>query len=140
MRRRILLLSVALVVAAGGACAVYWWLGAPAEAGEEPPADRPIYEVGSITTDLAVDAEGRRSWVQVSLQLECRDRDTLRAVEDNWVQIRNELLAIFRSSEAQSLKGEEGMHRLRRTIMERTNAILDGGELTDVYLISMVVH
>ncbi len=140
MKRRVLLLSVVLIVLLGGVYGIYWWMRAPEEAGKEPPPNRPIYNVESITTDLAVGPGGRRNWVQVDVQLECRDADALSAVEENWVVIRNELLTIFRSLEAESLKGEEGMDRLRSSIIRRTNEILDDAELTDVFLLTIIVH
>ncbi len=140
MSRRTLV-AVMVMVLLGGAYGVHGWMRAPEEeAAEQPLPNRPIYNVESITTDLAVGPDGRRNWVQVDLQLECRDADTLSVVEENWVVIRNELLTVFRSLEAESLKGEEGMDRLRSSIIRRTNEILDDAELTDVFLLSIIVH
>ncbi|MFO8059623.1 MAG: flagellar basal body-associated FliL family protein, partial [Bacillota bacterium] len=64
----------------------------------------------------------------------------LRAVEENWVQIRNEVLATLRSSGPEDLKGEAGMQRLRQQIIERANAILDEAEVTDVFFVKMIVQ
>ena len=54
--------------------------------------------------------------------------------------IRDTVLAVLRSQNVQDLSGEEGMQRLRETLRERLDAVLERTRVVRVLFVEFVIQ
>ncbi len=102
--------------------------------------DGPTLRLNEMTTDLRSDADGQTFYIQAVLELRGRDADSVQTLEDRMSEVKDQLLAVFRSSTPGEIKGEEGMDRLRERIKDRLNPIVAPGKIEAVYFERLIVQ
>ncbi len=131
----VLVVFVAGMVAVG---AVYVMTRKPVVKQAEPPK-RALYSAGDFTTNLAPDG-GKTRFIKVKVELEIADEKGLEELTRQHAVIRDQILSVLRSKNAEDVSEETGMAALGRHLANRLNGVLKGVEITGVYFTDFVVQ
>lgn len=145
-RMALRMVAVALVVvlaAAAGAGAGYWvvqgWPARPAEArGPAAHQPGPMFTLGNLMTNLA--DEGRPRFIQVSVEMEAADDQTVEQLTARVGAVRDAALRTLRATSAADLEGSEGMAALAERLRNSVNEVLDGGEVRRIYFQEFIIQ
>jgi flagellar basal body-associated protein FliL len=140
-RRRLLLIVALVLLGALGAGGYLLFLGGgddPAEEPvEEPVAEGPVVEVGTLTTNLA-GAANRYARVGVALVLRA---DAVAAdVESRFPLVKDAAITEIGRHEAATLQGADGTERLRAGLAEQITAVYPDGEVLRVVLTELLIQ
>lgn len=140
-RRRLRLVVGLLLLGALGAGGYLLFLGGGAEAAEEkveePVAEGPVVEVGTLTTNLA-GAANRYARVGVALVL--RDGAVAADVEGRFALVKDAAITEIGRHEAAALQGADGTERLRAGLAEQITAVYPDGEVLRVVLTELLIQ
>ena len=112
----------------------------PGEKGEQgPPTTKigPIFDLDPFIVNLA-DPEPR--FLKVTMKLELDTDATKTEVNERIPQVRDAVLILLSSKEAQMLKPTAGKLQLRDEILQRINSLLATGQARNAYFTEFVVQ
>ena len=136
--KNILLIILAIVVLLGitGAATYFFVIDKPqeqsagegAENTEESAVDKSapaIYH--TLHPNFVVNFQNpkRERYLQVSVEVMTRSEDTIEAVKTHMPVIRNSLVMLFGSQDAQALRSREGKEALRQEVLGEIQAVLE---------------
>lgn len=153
MQFLIIVIGVAVVLLGGGVGAA-WWLSsakhpasAPAASAPQPapPAGPPLFLALDPPFVVNFDSEQAVRFLQVAVQLETRDPETIEMLKTNDPIVRNDLLLLFGNQKYARLATREGKEALRTEALEDVRRVLSqaGGHperLEAVYFTSFVMQ
>jgi len=153
-RKILILISIGVLIALAATAAAYFYAHSEGESTAEvfnhlqksvtdyfeSEHETFIYEMEPVITDINCEDESKEGVVRVSLQFEGKNQETEDEINARWTSVRDEIIAILRSSDPDSLAGDEGMKKLAEEVIEQVNKILDDGEILDVYFTDMIVQ
>ncbi|MFO7985581.1 MAG: flagellar basal body-associated FliL family protein [Desulfatiglandaceae bacterium] len=96
------------------------------------------FPLESFIVNLA-DPGGKR-YLSTRIVLELNDKDHIDALEKKVSQIRDRILMILPTKTFKDIQSVEGKNTLRNTLIEELNAILQEGEITNIYFQEFVVQ
>ena len=130
----IVLVVVAILASAGGAA--WWFLLRPhpapsaAEVAQKKLQDTKFIDLGSLVTNLQT-SDGSTHYIQVEIQLKTFDPKVAEEVKTFMPEIRNAILTLLASQQADKVSEPAVREQLRQQIREAVNRILEtsGGAL-----------
>lgn len=135
---------LAVLAAAAGAGAGYWvvqsWPATRLAAARAPEAlePGPMFALGSLMTNLA--DEGRPRFIQVSVEMEAADAQTVEQLTLRIGAVRDAVLRTLRGTAAADLEGPEGMAALAERLRLAVNGVLDRGEVREIYFQEFIIQ
>ena len=137
-----LILVMFVAAALGGAAGGYWFYTRPggAEAGvhAKPPTPGPMYQVGTVVTNL--NEAGAPMYVQVGLELEADSEAALRELEQRQGAVRDAVIQVLRAKSYDDLRGAEGMAAVATETRAAINQLLVRGAIEKVYFTEFIVQ
>lgn len=100
----------------------------------------PTYDVGEFTLNLTAKNGNSPRFIRTEIVLETSDKKVVSQLEKRQPQIRDLMISLLRSQTAEQLNSENGMELLRFEIIQRMNALVSKGEVTDVFFIDLIVQ
>ncbi|MGC8504398.1 MAG: flagellar basal body-associated FliL family protein [Acidithiobacillus sp.] len=130
----IILVAVAVLTGAGGAA--WWFLLRPhtapsaAEIAQKKLQDTKFIDLGSLVTNLQT-SDGSTHYIQVEIQLKTFDPKVAEEVKTFMPEIRNAILTLLASQQADKVSEPAVREQLRQQIQDSVNRILEtsGGAL-----------
>lgn len=134
--RLILIILVAVAILAGTGGAAWWFLLRPhavpsaAEVARKKLQDTKFIDLGSLVTNLQT-SDGSTHYIQVEIQLKTFDPKVAEEVKTFMPEIRNAILTLLASQQADKVSEPAVREQLRQQIQEAVNRILEtsGGAL-----------
>lgn len=126
---------------AGGAVTYYVVvMGQDVQAAQGPQKAEtgPVHSVPEIITNLA--DSGRSSLVQVQIQLEVDQDETLVELEQMSIPVRDRIIAVLRSKTSDEVSGDEGMRQLGREVKQEINDLLSLGRVIRIYFTKLIIQ
>jgi flagellar FliL protein len=142
----ILIISVFVLVGIGSAYFIFWLLTdhfGTSEVNDMVPVVKPMgptFDVGEITVNLATNGNKSSNFVRVSIVLEVSDRKCLNQLDERLPQIRDLIITAFRKSTVQELIEDSSSQYVKQEIINAINPLLTKGEVTSVFITSLVVQ
>jgi flagellar FliL protein len=140
----LVLAVVAVVLIAGGGGGFWWWRKSHAQAGP-PPAPVHVEATGVVPLEPFLvnlaDTQASR-FLRVTLRLVVDTPDEAKEIEESpvdQVRARSAILELLATQESSALVTPEGKAALKKTIAERTTAVLKR-EVRDVLFTDFVVQ
>lgn len=135
--RKVLLFGLLGLLLVAGVVAGLYFTGRLGRAGEqaEPVI---IRELGEFITNLR--GEAGRHFIRVRINVELAGEGAEEEAVEKAFLIRDTVLAVLRSQNVQDLSGEEGMQRLRETLRERLDAVLERTRVVRVLFVEFVIQ
>jgi len=148
VRNILILVALVILLAAGSAYSVYMFMGFTF--GREPGAAErvdsrqgvagPLLDVGSFTVNLAAGDLPSARYVRTGIVLEVDSETTKRLLEERQPQVRERVIRVLRQQTMESIRGVEGMERLKEQVQAAVNETLADGTVRDVYFVDLVVQ
>ncbi|WP_123105366.1 flagellar basal body-associated FliL family protein [Acidithiobacillus sulfuriphilus] len=134
--RLILIILVVVAILAGAGGAAWWFLLRPhavpsaAEVAQKKLQDTKFIDLGSLVTNLQT-SDGSTHYIQVEIQLKTFDPNVAEEVKTFMPEIRNAILTLLASQQADKVSEPAVREQLRQQIQEAVNRILEtsGGAL-----------
>lgn len=114
--------------------------GDPRDVDRSTPELGPTYDAGLLTVNLASEPLGMAHYLRAQLVLEVKDSQALQLVEQRQVQVRDRIISVIRARSMEDLEGEEGLTRLRSSLVTALNEILPGEPVRNLYFVDLVVQ
>jgi len=131
-----ILLSVLLVVLIAGS--IYFFFFAKNGEEDKDSIDKAIknsVEVSEVTTNLQGD-----DFIRISFTIETNSSDAKKELEKRDFQVNNIIIKHLSGLKAEDLEGTEGKIRLEEALKEKINAIMQNGEIEQVYITSCIIQ
>lgn len=93
------------------------------------------FDVPEITTNLK-----SKNIVRLSFKIEASDKKAREELEKREFQIKDIIITELANMEAKDLEGKAGMDRFKDTIKKKVDALLQEGEVKQVYTTSFILQ
>lgn len=93
------------------------------------------FDVPEITTNLK-----SKNIVRLSFKIEASDKKAREELEKREFQIKDIIITELANMEAKDLEGQAGMDRFKDTIKKKVDALLQEGEVKQVYTTSFILQ
>lgn len=93
------------------------------------------FDVPEITTNLK-----SKNIVRLSFKIEASDKKAKEELEKREFQIKDIIISELSNMEAKELEGQKGMNQLKEKIKTKVNALLQEGEVKNVYTTSFILQ
>ncbi len=121
--------------------------GNPVEAGEHEAegehagADAPLfYQMPDILVNISGDEEGEQLVLQIKMQLEVPDEDTIHQLDALLPRVVDHYQAFLRELRVEDIKGSAGSYRLRLELLRRVNLAVQPAHVNDVLIEKLLVN
>lgn len=110
------------------------------EAEEEIPIEKvgPMYSMDTFIVNLA--DEGEKRYLRVTLGLELKDEAVIKKIEQRTPQMRDSVLMILPTKKIKDIKSTEGKMALRDEIFTSLDALLQEGDIINIYFTEFVMQ
>lgn len=155
----VIILGVFLLLAGGGAVATLYLTGvidtgqaaekdagdgADGEGESEPPRPPPQYLPLEPPLVVNFDRKGRVGYLQVSIELMAREKETIQALQQHMPVVRNALVLMMSSKSYEGLDERSEKEALREAAREEVNTVLKeqnvDGRVEAVYFTAFVMQ
>jgi flagellar FliL protein len=99
---------------------------------------RPVFTLDTFVVNLA--DRGASRYLRTTLDLELTDEATIEEVKQRLPQIRNAILMIIPSKTSKDIRTTDGKTAMRDEIMEKLNAFMKSGSITNIYFTEFVIQ
>ena len=99
---------------------------------------RPVFTLETFVVNLA--DRGASRYLRTTLDLELTDEATIEEVKQRLPQIRNAILMIIPSKTSKVIRTTDGKTAMRDEIMEKLNAFMKSGSITNIYFTEFVIQ
>ena len=99
---------------------------------------RPVFTLETFVVNLA--DRGASRYLRTTLDLELTDEATIEEVKQRLPQIRNAILMIIPSKTSKDIRTTDGKTAMRDEIMEKLNAFMKSGSITNIYFTEFVIQ
>lgn len=135
----IILLSMilAITIVAGGLFFAYMKFSASAN-GTEPSIDRVLessVDIPEITSNLLND-----DFIRISFKIQTDGKKAKKELEKREFQVQNIIIQELSELSADDLKGKEGKLNLEESLKNKTNELMQDGEIVKVYITSAILQ
>lgn len=93
------------------------------------------FDVPEITTNLK-----SKNIVRLSFKIEASDKKAKEELEKREFQIKDIIISELSNMEAKEIEGQKGMNQLKEKIKTKVNALLQEGEVKNVYTTSFILQ
>ena len=103
---------------------------------DEPTIDEIVeysLELPEITTNLADD-----HYIRISFTIQTDGKETKEELEKRSFQVNNEIIKQLSGMKEEDIQGTKGKTELENILREKINGYLDSGEVTKVYITSII--
>ncbi len=150
LMRIIIIAFAVLLVLMGGGFYVLWNKTLPidpqaeqaeneaAEEAIEPDTIRPVFSLDAFIVNLS-DKGGTR-YLRTTMDLELTNNDTATEIEQRLPQIRDAILMTIPAKTSKDINTIQGKIALRNEIMEKLNAFIKSGSITNIYFTEFVIQ
>jgi len=98
----------------------------------------PTFHLDPFIVNLA--DEGGQRFLRVTMELEVKNAETVKQVEDHLPKIKDSILMILPTKKYADLHTVEGKIALRDQIMKKINGFLKGAPVTHIYFTEFVIQ
>ena len=143
---KVLLVLVGLLLVGGIAGGAAYWAattvvgsgGAKPKPAEKSATAGAVFDAGDYTTNLA-DPSGRRV-IRVKVELSLSDQKALAELDKHKGDVRNAILMVLRSKQAEEVQGSQGQVNLGRDIQAKVAPLVTPGKINNVNFLEFVVQ
>ncbi len=144
---KVLLVVVAVLLVGGIAGGAAYWAATtvigsggakPKQPAEKQAAAGGVFDAGDYTTNLA-DPSGRRV-IRVKVELSLSDQKALAELDKHKGDVRNAILMVLRSKQAEEVQGSQGQVNLGRDIQAKVAPLITPGKIDNVNFLEFVVQ
>jgi len=107
--------------------------------GKKGPAKTAYYELPEFLVNLS-NAQGRTSYLKMSVTLELRDAEAAKLVDENKPKIMDAFNTYLRELRPSDLSGSAGIYRLREELMTRLNNTIEPELVKDILFSEILVQ
>ncbi len=108
---------------------------------EHASAEVPIfYQMPDILVNIAGEEDGEQLVLQITMQLEVPDEDTIHQLDVLLPRVVDQYQAFLRELRVEDIKGSAGNYRLRLELLRRVNLAVAPAHVNDVLIEKLLVN
>lgn len=133
----ILSMVLAMTIVVGGLAFAYMNFSASSN-GSEPSIDQVLessVDIPEITSNLLND-----DFIRISFKIQTDGKKARKELEKREFQVRNIIIQELSELSADDLKGKEGKLNLEETLKNKTNELMQNGQIVKVYITSAILQ